>query len=198
MDDNNAKNPDRNTERWLDAALSARMGAQAEPQQGLEERILARLAAEPKRNPVLTWRLAFAAVAAAVLISAALLLMRTGAPEKPSSARTSRPQPNPEQIATVQPQVVPRRPERVNRRRLIVAARRSNARGQKEVMPKLVTFPAPAPETDQERMLARLAARREAFELASESPDAGIKDLQVKELAVEPMEGTPPDARWQR
>src|SRR6185437_16093255 len=111
MDENNAKDPDRNTERWLDAALSARMGAQAEPQPGLEERVLARLATEPKRNPVLTWRLAFAAVAAAVLISAALLLVRTSAPEKPSSAGTSRPQANPEQIAKVQPQVVPRRPE---------------------------------------------------------------------------------------
>ena len=198
MDDNNAKNPDRNTERWLDAALSARMGAQAEPQPGLEERVLARLATEPKRNPVLTWRLAFAAVAAAVLISAALLLVRTSAPEKPSSAGTSRPQANPEQIAKVQPQVMPRRPERVNRRRVIVAARRSNAIRPKETAPKLATFPAPTPETDQERMLARLAARRGAFELASESPDAGIKDLQVKELAVEPMEGTPPDARWQR
>lgn len=195
MDDNKMQNPDRNAEQWLDAALSARMGMQAEPRPGLEERVLARLATEPKRNPGLTWRLAFAAFAAAVLISAALLLMRTNVPEKPSSARMTRPQANPEQVAKVQPQLVPREPERVNRRRAIVAARRSDAIRLKEAAPKLATFPAPTPETDQERMLARLAVRRGTFELASESPDPAIQELQVKELVVEPMEGTPPDKK---
>ena len=67
-------------------------------------------------------------------------------------------------------------------------------RTQPEALPKLATFPAPRPETREEHMLARLAARQGSYDLANASPDiVPLKDLSVPELKIEPMEGTPPD-----
>lgn len=194
MADNKAHNPDRHAEQWLDAALRVRMDATAEPRPGLEERVLARLATAPKRKPMYWWPLAFIGVAAAVLIAAAMLIVRPRTPEKPSAAQTAQPVVSrPAQVVASKPPVGVRKPEHGNQRQALVAANRSPLVRQKEVTPKLATFPVKTPETDQERMLARLAARRGAFELASASSDQAIKELQVKELALEPMEGTPPD-----
>src|SRR5205807_214729 len=70
----------------------------------------------------------------------------------------------------------------------------SNARREGEPLPKLAAFPAPRPETAEERMLLRLAARRGSYDLASSSTDAApLKDLSVPEIKIDPMEGTPPD-----
>ena len=56
------------------------------------------------------------------------------------------------------------------------------------------TFPAPRPETAQERMLVRLMARRGSYDLANASPEmVPLKDLSIPELKIEPMEGTPSD-----
>lgn len=199
MANNKPQDPDRNAEQWLDAALSARMGASVEPRPGIEERVLARLANEPERKPTYRWALAFIGVAAVMLITAALLIVRPRTPEKPSTAQAGQPAVSrPAQVVASKPSVGIRKPKLGNQRHSLVAVNRSPVVRQKEITPRLATFPAPTPETDQERMLARLAARRGAFEIAKETPDLEVKDLQVKELTVEPMEGTPPDAKWQR
>lgn len=196
MADKKTRDPDRNAEQWLDAALDARMGASAEPRPGLEERVLARLASEPERKPTYWWALAFIGVAAALLIAAAVLIVRPHAPERPSTARTGEPAASsPAQVVANKPPVVVRKSEHGNPRHALVATNRFRLARRKEITPKLATFPATSPETDQERMLARLWARDGTFEVASESPDLTVKDLQVKELAVEPMEGTPPDTK---
>ena len=68
-----------------------------------------------------------------------------------------------------------------------------------EALPKLATFPAPRPETAEEHMLARLAARRGSYDLANASSDmVPLKDLSVSELKIQPMEGTPPDNTSQK
>ena len=194
MANNKPQDPDRNAEQWLDDALSARMGATAEPRPGIEERVLARLAKEPERKATYWWALAFIGVAAVILIAAAVLIVRPRAPESPSVARAGRPVvSNPAPVVTRKAAVAFPKPEQKNRRRTLQAVNRSPFVRQKAITPKLATFPAPSPETDQERMLARLAARHGAFDIAEQTPDLGIQDLQVKELAVEPMEGTPPD-----
>jgi hypothetical protein len=150
------------------------------------------LASEPKSRPVISWRWAFAAFAALGLISIALLVVRTNAPEKPHLTRKTEPAATSTQVAKVEPQVSAPHGKSIHPQHVLAVSRRSATR-QKEVTAKLATFPAPTPETDQERMLARLAAQRGSFELAREAPDPAIKDLQLKELAVEPLEGTPPD-----
>jgi hypothetical protein len=65
---------------------------------------------------------------------------------------------------------------------------------QKESLPKLATFPTPRPETAEERMLARLAARRGSYELARLSTDlVPLKVLPVPEFTIQPLEEAPVD-----
>jgi hypothetical protein len=69
----------------------------------------------------------------------------------------------------------------------------NSVRGGDKQLPKLATFPAPRPETAEEHMLLRLAARRGSYDLAEASTDSALSDLSVPEINIDPMEGTPPD-----
>src|SRR5690348_683989 len=72
MDAENRSDQQKNFDQWLDSALRARMDA--EPRIGLEERVLARLASQPKRTRVnLLPLFAFAAAVLAAVIGIALL-----------------------------------------------------------------------------------------------------------------------------
>jgi hypothetical protein len=178
--------------RWLDAALQARLGA--EPRPGLEQRVLARLNVEPSHKAIVWWP-ALVAVAAALVISVALVLLHS--PQKTSesahthvatgiTATPDREPSLPASVARVQP--AHNAKPRVTR-----ASRHMNM--EQERLPKLATFPATTPATDQERMLAALAIRRNSFEVAGDSPSiAPLKDLHIRELDVPLLEGTPPDA----
>jgi hypothetical protein len=58
----------------------------------------------------------------------------------------------------------------------------------------LATFPAPQPETSEERLLARLAAQRGSFVVASLSTDlVPLKVLPVPEFTIRPLEEAPED-----
>src|SRR5579862_7611415 len=64
-------------DRWLDAALRARLGA--EPRAGLEERVLARIASRPARAQFQWWS-AVSAAATILFFAAALLMWMTSKP----------------------------------------------------------------------------------------------------------------------
>ncbi|HVH87153.1 MAG TPA: hypothetical protein VM912_10530, partial [Terriglobales bacterium] len=69
-----------NFDRWLDAALHAR--ADAEPRMGLEDRVLARLAADPPRKFVWWPASALAAAVAGLVITIAIVLLQIRQPEQ--------------------------------------------------------------------------------------------------------------------
>jgi hypothetical protein len=182
-------NNSRDFNRWLDAALQVRLD---EPRAGLEQRVLARLRAEPLQKTFVWWP-ALAVVAAALLISVALVLVH--APQKGTqtaqkqlpAAITTHSYLRPSDVASV---------ARAQRWRLAKrpATTTNRYRRADREQPKLATFPSTSPASDQERMLATLAIRKDSYEVAAESPRmAPLKDLQIRELDVPLLEGTPPD-----
>src|SRR5690242_13039686 len=82
-DYNGIRKPD--FDRWLDAALRAR--AEAEPRMLLEERVLARLASEPRR--IAAWWPTIAAVAALMAIAIAVVLLHPSRPERATANRAA-------------------------------------------------------------------------------------------------------------
>ncbi|MBV9074900.1 MAG: hypothetical protein JOZ10_14830 [Acidobacteria bacterium] len=183
-------------EKWLDDALRAR--ATAEPRVGLEERVLARLAAEPPRT--FSWWRVMAPVAVLLAVAIALAVWTYRRPEHParSVAGTTtppvvnlRPLKSPEVAAARRNQVTPRP---AARREIACCAPRKSPQVREEDLPKLATFPAPSPESAEERLLKRLAARKGSIDMASlEAGSEPIHELSVPAVVVEPMDGTPPD-----
>jgi len=214
MDAKNQRPEFEDIDRWLNFALRER--ASAEPRSGLEERVLARLAAEPQ--PRAAWWPVMAAATAVLVIAATLATMHLGSRERiianaqphptvlhetPAQANSATPDKGP---ASTQPRIttggdaaccVSARMPAITRSR---EAARSSLKSRPAVdpegeqLPKLATFPAPRPETAEERMLARVAARRGSFDVANVSPDLlPLKDLSVPEFKIHPMEEPPPE-----
>ena len=198
---------DRNYEdRRLDTLLQARVDG--EPRAGLEERVLARIASERRRRVFALWP-TFAAVSALVVLAIALIVLHTEAPKQHLAGQNfqhekpTRPSPDkPPPLASADNAVTNREAQKYRRNSgnapccvatKTVAARRDN--GNQDQIPKLATFPAPQPETAEERMMARLAARRDSFDLAQimNKPAPPLEELSVPKLKVEPLEGTLPD-----
>ena len=204
-DEGNKIQPD--IDRWLDGALRARIDS--EPRPGLEERVLARLASEPERNSLVWWPV-LSAIAAVIVIAVALVALRSGErrnlangipePTKPSqSAGNTASLPNPSVTPTAKFGSQKYAQSATDRDAACCVSTETvkPAMGgmQREPLPKLATFPAPQPETAEERMLARLAARRGSFDIADMSSDSGpLEKLSISKLEVDPMEGTPPDS----
>lgn len=198
--DTEHKNPGpEKFDRWLDAALRA--GTDAEPRMGLEDRVLARLATERPRS-TFSWMPLLAAVAAVVAVSVALIIAyssrRSGqitAVAPPSIQSTHNPE-VPPTFQTPNTTLEAQRSTKTTAHRTAkMGAREATRTADRERdLPKLATFPAPSPETAQERLLARLAARRGSYDVAVTSEDTvPLKDLLVPELNIEPLEGTPQD-----
>lgn len=187
---------DRNyDDRRIEALLRAR--ADAEPRAGLEERVLARIANEPPRRVFARWPM-FAAVGALVVIAIALIILRTETPKQhlavqnPQQENPAKPsQDKPTFRGSVDNPVTNREARKHPRRDSRDQAHRGN--GNEEQLPKLATFPAPRPETEQERMLIRLAARIHGLDGTEDSMDvAQLQNLSVPEFNIHPMEVEPP------
>jgi hypothetical protein len=218
MDADNRKLQPPEFDRWLDAALRA--GANAEPRIGLEDRVLARLRAEPPRKQFAWWPVLIPATA--VFVIAVALVIIHSPPQQRTVASLQRPTAS--QPLSHSPVVqagseradnelhAHRRSRRATRdaaccvSTTLIARRRPDEDGRRwglqansigagnEQLPKLATFPAPRRESAEEHMLLRLAARRGSYDLANVSiGSAPLKDLSVPELKIDPMEGTPPD-----
>jgi len=205
MESNGDKIGQPDMQRWLDAALRARVDA--EPRAGLEERVLARLRSESERRRFSWWPV-MSAVAAILTLAVTLALLRTSRPDPNVASGSQEPAKHSTTAADIQrtpPVLAANRTEGPMHRshatskdaaccistQKVVA---TSAQVKDERPPMLPTFPAPRPQTDDERLLARLAARRGSFDLAAVARGSALpEELWVPSLEVEPMEGTPPD-----
>jgi hypothetical protein len=196
----NRKPESEDLDRWLDFALRER--ANAEPRSGLEERVLARLAAQPPKQQFAWWQVWAAAAAVFVIVLTLVLIY----PRRQGQVTNEQPpavapkhkagESNPGQRQTArETRVAKDRDAACCVSKRIVAKNTPPAiHTEPEPLPKLASFPAPRPETKQERLLAELAGQPETLEVASTSTDsAPLKELSIPELKVDPMEGTPPD-----
>ena len=193
---------DRNYEdRRLDTLLQAR--ADGEPRAGLEERVLARIASEPRRSVFALWP-TLAAVSALVVIAIALIVLHTETPKQhlavqnPQQEKPAKPA---EDAPSLHASVINGEAQKHRRgdsreakccvSTQTMAAHRGN--GNQEQFPRLATFPAPRPETEQERMLVRLAAKIHGLYGTGDSMDvAQLQNLSVSEFDIHPMEVEPP------
>lgn len=191
---------DRNYEdRRLEALLRAR--ADAEPRAGLEERVLARIASEPVHRIFALWP-TLAAVTALVVIAIALIVLHTETSKHSLAAQT--PQEEKQTRPSLHASITNREAQKHRRRdsgnapccaaTKTVAARRDN--GNQDQLPKLATFPAPQPETEQERMLGYLGTKIHGLNRTQVSTDsanvARLEDLSVPEFTIHAMEEEPP------
>ncbi len=172
----NPEERDRLAERWMDAAL--RRTAQAEPRPGLEQRILAQLAAAENQPAQAPWwrfpmfRFALPVMAAALVLVLVLTLSRhaTNAPAVNTAGTTAvqaRPQSPPSTTvsANASPAATVRSsPQRTRR------TQRKPQRGSMVVAlsaPRLEQFPAPSPLSEQEQLLLRYLQRTPVTEIAA-------------------------------
>lgn len=193
MDVNREQLHDQDLDRWLDAALRARVDV--EPRIGLEKRVLAQLAMEPQSRTLMPWPV-FAAVTVGLLVAAALTITRLMT-DKPAITKAPAPIATPSKLEppAIQAGHLQQKQVDVARRHGAPALLVRPAVNREEAFPKLATFPSTRPETAQERLLARLAARRDSYDVARNSAEemVALKDLSVPELNIKPLEGTPPD-----
>ena len=148
----------RRLEEWLDAAL--KQYGNAEPRVGLENRILARLRAEPARRSRWLWPI-LAATAAAALIAGILVSGDLKEVPAPSSVK-----------AVIAPQIPKTRGEKevaikTGHRHGRQVRAREVAKGVEPTQAPIVKadqFPSPAPLSEQEERLARYV--REHYEQA--------------------------------
>ena len=198
MEGNERKIRQHELDRWLDDALRARVDA--EPRTGLEDRVLARLANEPQGNGFVWWSMVSAATAV-IVIAIALTLLHFGVQKQNIAKETPKPSnatpavlgasPGPT-VATAKRHGA-QTPCRFIRRREAsccdspkpVVAIASSRKSRRESLPMLATFPAPRPETAEERLLAQLASRHGSIDLE--------QDLSVPAFKIQPMEESPSD-----
>ena len=209
MDAENRKPESEDLNRWLDIALRERVNA--EPRSGLEDRVLASLAARPQHRIVWWPAMAIAALILAIVIGVALFSPRhqqqvASQPPSPAASYDTKAginklppdkelSPTKSRVNTAKESTCCSSTKTLVSKNHDEAVARPRVRVETaEILPMLATFPAPSPETAQEHMLARLMARRGSYELAKTSPEmVPLRDLSIPELKIEPMEGTPSD-----
>ncbi len=165
---------DKFVDKLLDAGL-ARYSA-TEPRPGLEQRLLAGLRAAARPSRWLDWRwvgaLATAAVAVAVL--AVFFLRQQPLPEPPPPAVANAPAPVPVPTAAPSPEAVqPSRMAKATVRRTTPNVEQARAEA-----PRLETFPAPAPLSEQERLLLLFARQ---------APQEAVLMAQARNRPTEPL-----------
>jgi hypothetical protein len=142
-----------NLDRFLDHALSSLNDAT--PREGLEQRILANLAANKTRRS--SWRWLWVAVPAAAVILLAVLLV----PKPSHNQDTNVPNPSPEITRPVPPleagsgpmQDQPKRATTARIRRSPKVRAEVAAKAQVNAEPRLATFPSPDNGEQQARLL---------------------------------------------
>lgn len=202
MDAENRRPESEDLNRWLDVALRERVNV--EPRSGLEERVLARLAT-PSPKQQFVWGQMWAAAAAIFVIALTLSLLyprrhNQVANEQPQrispERKTNLNEPTAEQRQRTTQSAVASGRDRaccLSKRMLAKSTQRA-VHSEPERLPKLASFPAPHPETRQERLLAMLASQSDITDIASSLSEAApLKELSIPELRVDPMQGTPRD-----
>ena len=169
-------------DKLLDAGLARYTSA--EPRPGLENRILAGLRAQPQPSRWLDWRWAGALAAAAVAVLVlAVFFLRQPLPEPPppAVARAPVPQPTPTAAPTpepVQPPVITEVQPTPHPNAQASSHFHRSPEGRLGAGPRLDTFPAPAPLSEQERLL--LLFTRQA-------PKEAVLMAQARNRPTEPL-----------
>ena len=166
----------------LDASL--RRYAEVEPRPGLEERLLAVVPEQAQRFAWPQWAWIPAAATAAILL-AALAFYATRQTPAPSAPSVAREVPTPRLPA---PAVTPPGPAphpNVSGRRV----ERTPSAGRWGAGPRLETFPARAPLSEQERLLLLFVQQAPKEQLVVRQLGAGpIQPLEIRPLTVPPLE----------
>ncbi len=166
----------------LDASLNRY--SQVEPRAGLEERLLASVPEQAQRFAWPQWAWIPAVATAAVLIAAlAFYATRQQAPASPSPAVAQTPAPT--LPAPVVSAPVPAPHPSISRGRV----ERTQSAGRLGAGPRLATFPARAPLSEQERLLLRFVQQTPKEQLMARQLGAvPIEPLAIQPLTVPPLE----------
>ena len=164
----------------LDTSLN--LYSQVEPRPGLEARLLANVPQQAQRFAWLQWAWIPAAATVAILIAAlAFFATRQQAPVSPAPT-VAQQTPAPTEAPSASPAattVTVRRP---------VVPRERTARAR-AALPRLATFPAAAPLSEQERLLLRFVQQTPKEQLiARQLGAAPIERLEFQPLVVPPLE----------
>lgn len=160
-------------DRRIDSALAGY--ADAEPLEGIEERVMRQVRAARRRR-VFGWAAAMAVAAVVVMTVIVVRTPRVAAPKHDDIARVIVPVPERPVPAAETPRIVPRR--RVNSR---IA--------RLEPLPKLEQFPAPTPLTEEERALAAFVARypKEAQQAFEDLRKRSEEPVEIKPIEIPPL-----------
>ncbi len=193
---------DRNFDRLIDSALAN----YAEPDAGLEGRVLARIAEVrteegiPSRRRWFPWAVALPVAACALLIVA--LLLRLFVPQTPARQQVQRnPAPQtqalPENARMQAPHIPARRPEPQPHLAAVRTVSRNAQQTASETAPppKLDVFPTPQPLTAEEQALIHYvtntpASERNTMLTAQKQSDAPISIAAIEIKPLEPSNKT--------
>jgi len=169
----------------LDASL--RRYAQVEPRAGLEERLLTGVPEQAQRFAWPSW--AWIPVAAAILI-AALAFYATRPAPAPSVPSVARQVPTVPAAPTMSARATP--PASVPHPGVSrVRVERAPSAGRLGAGPRLTTFPARAPLSEQERLLLRFMQQAPKEQLMARQLGAGfIERLEIQPLTVPSLENS--------
>lgn len=174
------KRNDQFVDELLDAALA--QYSRTEPQAGLEARLRQRLEEEQARPARAGWIWIPVAATAAVVLGVTVLYVSRRAPaEQESQPRVARVAPG-EAPAPVPPLAAP------------PAAGRRTAAAQPPRLgaPRLEQFPAPAPLSEEERLLLRYAQQARAEQVVAARLGAGkLAELSIEPLRIPPLSSEP-------
>lgn len=165
----------------LDASL--RRYAQVEPRPGLEERLLAGVPEEAQRFAWPHW--AWIPAATVAILLAALAFYATRQTPVPSAPIVAQQPPAAIIPAPVVSEPAPAARASVSRS----TAERAQLAGRLGAGPRLATFPARAPLSEQERLLLLFVQQAPKEQLMARQLGAGpIERLEIKPLVVPPLE----------
>jgi hypothetical protein len=191
-------------DEWLTRALHAR--SKTEARTGLEERILARLASEMKHQPqsASRWRW-MPGLAVALGLMLVILVGRAFLHVRPHTQN--------ERVKTTQPEAMQPRDFASAAQRIQASKaqsdaaknllRRANTRNstspvvaKADRLPRLDKFPAEAPATEQEKLMAELQRRQFTASLAQYARDfREVKDLVIENNSIPPLSPETADQR---
>jgi len=175
---------DNERREFLDELLDASLNrySQVEPRAGLEERLLAGVPEQAQRFAWPQWAWIPAAATAAVLI-AALAFYATWQSPAPLAPIVAQRPPAPTIVTPASP---PTATSAAASRHVI---RRAPVERVSATLPRLTTFPARAPFSEQERLLLLFVQQTSKEQLmARQLGAAPIEPLAIQPLAVPPLE----------
>jgi hypothetical protein len=172
----------------LDAALKTYADSEKSP--NLEQRILARIAAEPSVAPRTRW---LPWVIALPLAACLLVLVLFMSPQHREPSQTATPFAPSSPLATLPAAPLPAKVHSSRTRSPLHSAPPILLAGRDVPLPKLDVFPTPQPLTAEERALVVIATQtpvplRRALVEAQSQPDA---PLHIAEISIPPVK--PPD-----